>query len=236
MPPRLAATALVLWLGFAPIAASATRPLDTEDTGTTEVGRFELELGVEHARAGDTQAWILTGVLSFGVLANLEGAPGPRPGGARAGGPGREGGRRRGLSSGRPPRRPRAPAGCPSRAPTCLTPTEYRLLATLVRHAGKMLTHRQLLQEVWGAPYVDQTQHLRVYMTRAPAQARGGACPPEAPRHGTGRGLPAPGGVRAAAGLARAWLVGAGSEGDAEPQVRRRWDNPRGRARGRTAI
>jgi two-component system KDP operon response regulator KdpE len=47
-----------------------------------------------------------------------------------------------------------------------LTPTEYRLLATLVRHAGKMLTHRRLLQEVWGAPYVDQTQHLRVYMTR----------------------------------------------------------------------
>jgi two-component system KDP operon response regulator KdpE len=47
-----------------------------------------------------------------------------------------------------------------------LTPTEYRLLATLVRHAGKMLTHRQLLQEVWGAPYADQTHHLRVYMTR----------------------------------------------------------------------
>jgi len=47
-----------------------------------------------------------------------------------------------------------------------LTPTEYRLLATLVRHAGKVLTHRQLLQEVWGPPYVDQTQYLRVYMTQ----------------------------------------------------------------------
>jgi two-component system KDP operon response regulator KdpE len=47
-----------------------------------------------------------------------------------------------------------------------LTPTEYCLLATLVRHAGKMLTHRQLLQEVWGAPDVDQAQQLRVYMTR----------------------------------------------------------------------
>jgi two-component system KDP operon response regulator KdpE len=47
-----------------------------------------------------------------------------------------------------------------------LTPTEYRLLATLVRHAGRMLTHRQLLQEVWGTPHVDETQHLRVYMTR----------------------------------------------------------------------
>jgi two-component system KDP operon response regulator KdpE len=47
-----------------------------------------------------------------------------------------------------------------------LTPTEYRLLATLIRHAGKVLTHRQLLQEVWGAPYVEQTQYLRVYMTQ----------------------------------------------------------------------
>ena len=47
-----------------------------------------------------------------------------------------------------------------------LTPTEYRLLAALVRHAGRVLTHRQLLQEVWGAPYVEQTQYLRVYMTQ----------------------------------------------------------------------
>jgi two-component system, OmpR family, KDP operon response regulator KdpE len=47
-----------------------------------------------------------------------------------------------------------------------LTPTQYRLLATLVRHAGKVLTHGQLLQEVWGATHVDQTQYLRVYMTQ----------------------------------------------------------------------
>jgi len=45
-----------------------------------------------------------------------------------------------------------------------LTPTEYRLLATLVRHAGRVLTHRQLLTEVWGANYADQTHYLRVYM------------------------------------------------------------------------
>jgi two-component system KDP operon response regulator KdpE len=44
-----------------------------------------------------------------------------------------------------------------------LTPTEYKLLATLVRHAGRVLTHRQLLQEVWGANYVEQTHYLRVY-------------------------------------------------------------------------
>ena len=45
-----------------------------------------------------------------------------------------------------------------------LTPTEYRLLTTLVRHAGKVLTHRQLLKEVWGPPYAAETQYLRVYM------------------------------------------------------------------------
>ena len=45
-----------------------------------------------------------------------------------------------------------------------LTPIEYRLLATLIRHAGKVLTHRQLLKEVWGPPYAEQTHYLRVYM------------------------------------------------------------------------
>ena len=34
-----------------------------------------------------------------------------------------------------------------------LTPTEYKLLAALVQHAGRVVTHRQLLQEVWGANY-----------------------------------------------------------------------------------
>jgi two-component system KDP operon response regulator KdpE len=45
-----------------------------------------------------------------------------------------------------------------------LTPIEYRLLATLVRHAGKVLTHRQLLQEVWGPAQVDQAHYVRVHM------------------------------------------------------------------------
>jgi two-component system, OmpR family, KDP operon response regulator KdpE len=45
-----------------------------------------------------------------------------------------------------------------------VTPTEWRLLATLVRYAGKVVTHRQLLKEAWGAAYVTQTQYLRVYM------------------------------------------------------------------------
>jgi len=47
-----------------------------------------------------------------------------------------------------------------------LTPTEYRLLVALVRHAGKVLTHRQLMKEVWGANTVTQTPALRVHMTQ----------------------------------------------------------------------
>jgi len=47
--------------------------------------------------------------------------------------------------------------------PVHLTPIEYRLLATLIQHAGKLLTHRQLLNEVWGPPYTEQAHYLRVY-------------------------------------------------------------------------
>lgn len=47
-----------------------------------------------------------------------------------------------------------------------LTPTEYKLLASLVRNAGRVVTHRQLLQEVWGANYADQSHYLRVYMAQ----------------------------------------------------------------------
>jgi two-component system KDP operon response regulator KdpE len=45
-----------------------------------------------------------------------------------------------------------------------LTPIEYRLLTTLVKHAGRVLTRRQLLTEVWGAPYEDRGHYLHVYM------------------------------------------------------------------------
>jgi len=45
-----------------------------------------------------------------------------------------------------------------------LTPTEYRLLATMIKYAGRVVTHRHLLKEVWGPPYVEQTQYLRVFM------------------------------------------------------------------------
>lgn len=47
-----------------------------------------------------------------------------------------------------------------------LTPIEFRILETLVRHAGKVVTQRQLLVEVWGPQHSEQAQYLRVYMTQ----------------------------------------------------------------------
>jgi two-component system KDP operon response regulator KdpE len=47
-----------------------------------------------------------------------------------------------------------------------LTPLEFRLLAALARNAGKVMTHRQLLKEVWGPPYVEHTHYLRIYMAQ----------------------------------------------------------------------
>jgi len=62
---------------------------------------------------------------------------------------------------------------------THLTPIEYKLVTTLVHHAGKVLTHRQLLREVWGPTHVEDAHYLRVYMgqlrrkiERDPAQPR----------------------------------------------------------------
>ncbi len=48
--------------------------------------------------------------------------------------------------------------------PVHLTPIEYRLLAFLVAHAGRVLTHRQILREVWGPGHVDAGHTLRVYV------------------------------------------------------------------------
>ena len=45
-----------------------------------------------------------------------------------------------------------------------LTPIEYKLLTTLVRHAGRVVTHQQLLREVWGPVHTDQAHYVRVYM------------------------------------------------------------------------
>ncbi len=48
--------------------------------------------------------------------------------------------------------------------PVKLTKTEYALLRLFVQHAGKVLTHGQILREVWGAGYENETHYLRVYM------------------------------------------------------------------------
>lgn len=47
-----------------------------------------------------------------------------------------------------------------------LTPTEYKLLSLLVRNAGRVITHRQMLKEVWGPRFTAQTHYLRVYMAQ----------------------------------------------------------------------
>lgn len=45
-----------------------------------------------------------------------------------------------------------------------LTPLEYKLFATLVKHAGKVLTQQFLMREVWGEAYLRETHYLRIYM------------------------------------------------------------------------
>jgi two-component system KDP operon response regulator KdpE len=71
-------------------------------------------------------------------------------------------------------------ARTPDGAPIRLTPTEWHLLEALVRHEGKLVGHRQLLQEVWGPAYGTETNYLRVYM----AQLRRKLEPdPSSPRH-----------------------------------------------------
>lgn len=47
-----------------------------------------------------------------------------------------------------------------------LTPIQYRLLAALAKNAGKVMTHRQILKEVWGPPYQDNVHYLRMYMSQ----------------------------------------------------------------------
>jgi len=61
-----------------------------------------------------------------------------------------------------------------------LTPIEYKLLTTLVRYAGKVVTHRQLLKEVWGPLHVEEGHYLRVYMRQLRNKVESN---PAQPRH-----------------------------------------------------
>jgi two-component system KDP operon response regulator KdpE len=61
-----------------------------------------------------------------------------------------------------------------------LTPIEFRLLAALVRGHGKVLTHRQLLLDVWGPGYVDRSHYIRIYMANIRQKLE---CEPARPKH-----------------------------------------------------
>jgi len=51
-------------------------------------------------------------------------------------------------------------------SPVDLTPTEFNLLVYLLKHAGRVLSHRAILQNVWGAEYSNEAEYLRVYIGR----------------------------------------------------------------------
>jgi two-component system KDP operon response regulator KdpE len=50
--------------------------------------------------------------------------------------------------------------------PIHLTPIQYRLLSVLTKHAGKVLTHQQILKEVWGPSHQENAHYLRIYMSQ----------------------------------------------------------------------
>jgi two-component system KDP operon response regulator KdpE len=70
-------------------------------------------------------------------------------------------------------------ASTPS-GPVRLTPTEWHLLEVLIRHEGKLVPRRDLLQEVWGPAYETETNYLRVYMAQLRRKLE---ADPSHPRH-----------------------------------------------------
>jgi two-component system KDP operon response regulator KdpE len=60
-----------------------------------------------------------------------------------------------------------------------LTPTEFNLLARLVRSAGQVVTHRQLLVDVWGQEYLEHTHYLRLYMGQLRAKLEDNPAEPQ---------------------------------------------------------
>jgi two-component system, OmpR family, KDP operon response regulator KdpE len=61
-----------------------------------------------------------------------------------------------------------------------LTPTEFQILRTLMRNRGRLITHRAILTEVWGAPYAQDTQVLRVHLANLRRKIEPS---PNSPRH-----------------------------------------------------
>ena len=64
--------------------------------------------------------------------------------------------------------------------PVHLTPIEYKLLVLLAQNAGKVLTHRQILKEVWGPAYANQSHYVRVHMAELRKKVE---TDPARPRH-----------------------------------------------------
>lgn len=69
-----------------------------------------------------------------------------------------------------------------------MTPTEYRLLAVLVRHRGEIVTHRQLLREVWGPDSINENEYLRVYVGQLRRKIERDSARPEYIRTESGSG------------------------------------------------
>jgi two-component system KDP operon response regulator KdpE len=69
-----------------------------------------------------------------------------------------------------------------------LTPIEFRLLACLARHLGMVVTHRQLLREVWGPSHVEHTHYLRIYMKQLRDKLESDSIRPQHLRTETGIG------------------------------------------------
>ena len=64
--------------------------------------------------------------------------------------------------------------------PLHLTPIEFRLLSVLIANAGRVMTHRQLLREVWGPTFQDSGHYLRIYISRLRQKLEGD---PSRPQH-----------------------------------------------------
>lgn len=77
--------------------------------------------------------------------------------------------------------------------PVDLTPKEFGFLAVLARHPGRVLTHRTILQEVWGDAYGTETQYLRVYASQLRKKLSGRGAPDLVTEPGVGYRLVEPG-------------------------------------------
>ena len=75
-----------------------------------------------------------------------------------------------------------------------LTPTEFRMLGVLSRHPGRVVTHDQMLREVWGPNVTHQHHYLRVHMGNLRRKIERVPSRPRVPADGAGRGLSAAGG------------------------------------------